>query len=313
MSKNIIKINNKSINQAVQNSSKIAGMSLFRIKEEFPKIKWKKHRYLTHGWDHVIIILDDKVVFRTPKSVPKDLQDEFFDEIKLLNYLKKKVRVGIPEYVYISKDKSIAGYKLLAGRELKPSEFKRLSNSGKETIAKQLAGFITALHVTPKSSIKNYNVRIENDQKRYGELVQNIKKFLFPRLSKKDIQIIEQYFNELKAALSHKYPNVLIHNDLTWEHILWDKKKRQINIIDFSDRAFGDPAADFAGLLEYGQKFTERVFALYKGRKDEHLLERSQLYFKRIPLSVMKGSLEGYPCTFKDGYAMFKKRFKIYQ
>jgi len=283
---------------------------LRKIKEEFPELKWKKHRYLTHGWDHVIIVLDDKLIFRTPKSIPADLQSELFDEIQLLHYLKKKVRVGIPEYTYISKDKSAAGYKLLAGRELKPSLFRRFSASEKEIIAKQLATFITTLHAVPESAIKKYHVRTENDYAQYDKLVRDTKQLLFPRLSKADIQTIEQYFSEFKTALSRKYSNALIHNDLTWEHILWDKKKRKINIIDFSDRAFGDPAADFAGLLEYGQKFMKQVFSLYRGKKDKHMLERSQLYFKRIPLSVMRGSLRGYPGTFKDGYAMFKKRFK---
>lgn len=39
MKKIIIKINNKSINQAVQNSSKIEGMSLFRAKKNTIAIK----------------------------------------------------------------------------------------------------------------------------------------------------------------------------------------------------------------------------------------------------------------------------------
>jgi aminoglycoside phosphotransferase (APT) family kinase protein len=42
---------------------------------------------------------------------------------------------------------------------------------------------------------------------------------------------------------------------LTGEHILWDAKNKQINIIDFSDRAFGDPASDFTGSLEYSLNF----------------------------------------------------------
>jgi len=115
----------------------------------------------------------------------------------------------------------------------------------------------------------------------------------------------------LKTALGHKFKRVLLHNDLTWEHILWDKKKQKVNIIDFSDRSYGDPASDFAGLWEFGSKLTNRVYKLYRGKKDDTLLYRSQLYFKRIPLFIMKDALDGYPCTFKEGYEMFRKRFKI--
>ena len=282
---------------------------LQQIKNDFPQIKWKKYRVLTHGFDHIIIVLDEKIIFRFPKD--KEYKAEFENEIQLLHYLKKKVNVGIPEYNYISKDKSIAGYDMVRGRELTASQFRRLSASEKDTIIKQLAEFISTLHATPKSIITKYNVRSENQEINYKNLVRDVKKILFPRLRKQDIQAIKEYFSELKDALGHKYSNALTHNDLTGAHILWDSKNKQVNIIDFSDRAFGDPAIDFSGLFEYGTKFTEKVFKLYSGKKDEQMLKRSQLYFKRIPLSIMKNSLQGRPVNFEQGYKKFKKVFKV--
>lgn len=294
----------------LENSSNFMKAEFFlqKIKNDFPEFIWKKHRVLTHGFDHVIIVLDEKIIFRFPKD--KEHKDEFQNEIQLLHYLKKQVSVGIPGYNYISKDKSIAGYDMVCGRELTLSRFRKLSASEKDTVAKQLAKFISTLHATPKSVIAKYNVRTENQEKLYKELVHDTKKLLFPRLRKKDIQLIEEYFSKLKDTLGHAYSNALIHNDLTWKHILWDANNKQINIIDFSDRAFGDPAIDFSGLLEYGVKFAEKVFRLYSGKKDEQILKRSQLYFKRIPLSIMKNSMHGHPCTFEQGYKMFKKLFK---
>ena len=200
---------------------------------------------------------------------------------------------------------------MVSGRELTVSRFRRLTASEKDTIAKQLAKFISTLHATPKSIIIKYNVRSENQETNYKNLVRDVKKLLFPRLRKQDIQAIKEYFAELKDALDHKYSNALIHNDITWAHILWDSENKQVNIIDFSDRAFGDPAIDFSGLFEYGTKFTEKVFKLYSGKKDKQMLERSQLYFKRIPLSIMKNSLQGRPVSFEHGYNKFKKEFKV--
>lgn len=281
---------------------------LRRIREEFPEIEWRNYRCLTHGWDHFIVILDGKIVFRTPKD--SRYMNELKNEIKLLHYLKKKVKVGIPEYNIVSRDKLLAGYNMLAGRELTVSRFRRLSSEEKEIVARQLAEFITALHATPKSVVKKFRVKSDNQQKIYKDHVRDTKKFLFPWLDKRDVQLIEQYFAELKTALGHSFTNALVHNDLTGEHILWDAENKQINIIDFSDRSFGDPASDFTGFLEYGLKFTKHVFDLYGGKKDDYMLNRSQLYFKRIPLFVMKDSLQGYPCTFEQGYKMFKKRFE---
>ena len=281
---------------------------LEQIKNEFSQVKWEKYRILSHGWDHVVIIFDEKLIFRFPKD--KDYKEELRNEIQLLKFLKKRVKVGIPEYTFVSKSKSLAGYEMLNGRELKLSHYKRFTRSDKEKFAKQIAGFLTDLHSTPNSAISKFNINVDNPSKDYKELANNTKNFLFPRFNKKEILVAEKYLDELKIALDQSnYSNVLIHNDLTWEHILWDKNK--VNIIDFSDRTFGDPASDFAGLWEYGQKFVRRVYEFYQGKKDDQLLHRSQLYLKRIPLFIMKDALDGYPCTFKEGYEMFRKRYKI--
>ena len=308
--RNPTKLSNSGLYKFSNGNSMKAKFFLRKIKIEFPQIKWKKYRILSHGWDYIVIVLDEKIIFRFPKN--KRGRGELKNEARLLDYLKKKIRVGIPEYIFIAKNKSFAGYNLLKGQELKPSQFKRFAISKKEKFAKQIANFLTSLHSTPKLAISRFNVRTENFRKDYMKLSHNTQKFLFPRLNKKERQIIQGYLNELKATLDHSdYRNTLVHNDLTWEHILWDNKKSQVNIIDFGDRKFGDPASDFAGLWEFGSKLIKRVYELYRGKKDDKFLYRSQLYFKRIPLFIMKGALDGYPCTFKEGRDTFKKRFKI--
>ncbi len=282
---------------------------LRRIREELPEIEWNNYRYLTHGWDHIIVILDGKIVFRIPRNLYYEI--ELKNEIQLLHCLRKEVKAGIPEYNYVSRDQSIAGYDMLMGCELTGSRFLQLSASEKDIVAEQLAEFITALHATPKSIIKKFHVKSDYQQRLYEDLLRESKNLIFPRLPKEDIQLVVQYFAQLRTALDHEFTNTLIHNDLTGEHILWDAENRQVNIIDFSDHRFGDPACDFTGFLEYGTKFTRQVFELYGGEKDDGMFDRSQLYFKRIPLYVMKGSLQGFPCTFEQGYETFKKLFKV--
>lgn len=281
---------------------------LKKIKQEFPEIKWKTYRQINHGWDHLIFVLDNKTIFRFPKD--KEYRNKFWDEIQLLEYLKQKVNVQIPEYTYISKDKTIAGYKMLLGDELTLSRFQKLSSQEKNKIAQTLATFLTILHSTPKSIIKKYRVPQEDPRKEYSELVKIVRKFIYPKITQKDIESIEIYFRQLKKTLDDTYQEVLIHNDLTSDHILLDTKKK-VKIIDFSDRALADPAIDFAGLFGYGIKFTKKVFDLYSGKKDQNFLNRAYLYFKRIPLSIMKASLKGQNAKFEDGYTLFKKRFHV--
>lgn len=284
------------------------GALLQKIRDRFPRLEWRKHRVLTNGWDHVVIVLDDRIVFRFPKD--KEYRHGFQDEIRLLHHLNKRVEVGIPEYNYVSDDKSFAGYDMLGGRELTCSRLHRLPAADRDAVAGQLAGFVSTLHATPKHIITKCNVRTEDREKVYQDLVRDTKALLFPLFGKEEILLIEEYFGELRDALSHDYSNVLAHNDLTSDHILWDGKNKRVNIIDFSDRALGDPAGDLAGLLEYGAGFTENVFQLYTGKKDDRMLKRAQLYFKRIPLLIMIDSMRGFHCTFEQGYTVFTERFK---
>jgi len=232
-------------------------------------------------------------------------------EIGLLAYLKKKVDVGIPDYTYISRDQSLAGYDIVPGKELTLARFQRLTKEEKETIARQLARFITTLHAIPKSVLKKCHVCTDDFQRRIATLRRDIKVLLYPRLSKREIKTISLFLNELKNEMGREFSRALVHQDLGDIHILWDRKNKQINIIDFSDRSYGDPAIDFTGLLDYGTAFTRRVYRLYKGIKDERMLIRAKLYYKRMPLWLMMDALRGDPCTFKQGYEMFRRRFKI--
>lgn len=152
---------------------------LHRIKEEFPEIRWRKYRCIEQGWDYHVVILNNDVVFRTPKRSDR-LHGELYDEIRLLKYLKNRVDIGIPDYTYVLKDGTAAGYRLLRGQELKPSRFKRLARPEKETIAEQIASFLTVLHTTPKSVIKKCHLRTENHVDRYIKLVHDTKRLVSP-------------------------------------------------------------------------------------------------------------------------------------
>lgn len=286
-----------------------ADFFLSKIRQELPEVKWTKYKYITHGWDHVVVILDNKLVFRMPKEVTKESKGEFYSEIQLLDFLKTRVKTGIPEYLYISKDKSLAGYKILEGRELTKTIFNKMGAEEKNKVATQLAEFLTTLHTIPNSALHKFKVRKEDSKKSYNWLVSDVTKYVFPRLSLVEIEKIIKYFKEYKSALGLKFTPVLRHGDVGTDHLLWDRKKQCLNIIDFADRSYGDPASDFAGLWQYGSDFVNKVYSRYKGKKDDKLLYRSQLYFKRSPLSVLKGSLTGAPCTFEEGCRMFKQRF----
>ncbi|OYT33774.1 MAG: hypothetical protein B6U87_02950 [Candidatus Aenigmarchaeota archaeon ex4484_52] len=70
------------------------------------------------------------------------------------------------------------------------------------------------MHKTQKSVITKFNVGFEDDKKNHNSLIHSTKKFLFHQIGKKEIQVIEKYFEELKSTLEHNYSNALVHNNL---------------------------------------------------------------------------------------------------
>lgn len=280
---------------------------LGKIKDEFPELRWKNAEYNIQGWDHYVVILDNKYVFRFPKT--KWYIKNLRNEVSLLQYLKKKVSIPIPNYDYIAKDKGFAGYKIIKGEQLRRKIFKILSNETKNAIAKQMAIFLSSLHKTPLNFAHQHNVHKANTLKMYKELVRNTNKYIFPRISKRNQSLIKNYLKELKNYL--KFPNkVLTHGDLYTHHILLSKSKKYISgIIDFGDAKIYDPAVDFTELWLYGKKFVLDVYKQYKGPKDKNFLKRSMMYYKRVPLSVMISRLQGMGGNFKLARQMFKDIF----
>ena len=283
------------------------GLFLRRIRTEFPDLRWTSHRYLTHGWDHAVLILDEALVFRAPKT--QAYRDALANEARLLRYLQPRVEVGIPDYTYQSADGSFAGYPLLAGRELDVATFRRLSEDERGRIADELAALLTAVHETPKSVARQYGVSEQDPRNDHEDLVRDVEALVLPRLAAHEVRIVRTFLAELATELAPACPTALVHGDLSGEHILWNAAKQRVSVIDFSDRSIGDPALDFAELHAYGREFIEHVLERYHGPQDEGTLRRARLYFRRVALETMADSLQGYPCTFEDGYAEFLARF----
>lgn len=278
---------------------------LNKIHKEFPELKWKKAVHNVQGWDHYVIILDNKYVFRFPRT--KHYLKILENEILLLKYLKEKIIISIPQYIYIAKDKSFAGYLLIEGEQMKKKVFNLLPKNSKEIVAKEIANFLSVLHKTPNKIAKKYSSKKVNTKKLYKELVIDVNKYVIHKFSKKNQVLVNNFLEDFKKYL--KFPNkVFTHNDLYSSHILINKKKIS-GIIDFADRRIDDPARDFAELWDYGKNFVEDVYKHYKGPKDDDFLKRSDMYYKRIPFWEMVSRFKGGRGSFRKGYKLFKQRF----
>lgn len=256
---------------------------LKKIKHEFPQLKFSQSKLNTYGFDHAVLILDNKYIFRFPKD--KYYKKKIKIEIKLLDNLKNKTNVAIPNYEFVPKDKSFGGYKLIPGRILTKTAFNKLNKQAKKRLAKNLGNFLTVLHTFPVTTAKRIGLVSEWTIKDRIKDFNKRKKAVYSALTPKEKNLVRHFIKKW-ATLSVPKKFSVIHFDLTGDHILIHKNRLN-GIIDFGDSALGDPANDFAWLWIYGDKFVYDVYNNYDNMKDEHLLLRSKYYYFATLLSSL--------------------------
>lgn len=276
---------------------------LRKIKNEFPEIHWNDYEFINHGWDHQVIILDNKTVFRFPNS--QEYLDLLKNEIGLLEYLATKTKTRIPCYKYIAADYSFGGYELITGSELTKEIYNQTTKDNQKVIINQLADFISDLHSIDLNEVSSFGLDTQNEIEDLGLLKVNTDKYLRQCLSKEELTYVENILNDVANIDSNAFTSVLVHADMSDKHIIWDEEIHEIGIIDFSDRSIGDPAHDFAELYDYGEEFILKVYDKYKGRKDNNFLSRAKIYYKRIGVFLLIDSFLTNKITFQQAKEIF--------
>ncbi len=256
--------------------------SVVKIREEFPKLRFKKIKDVDVGEDHAVFILDDMLVFRFPRN--EKYKKTLAAELKLLKSLSKRhLPFAIPQYCYIAGGKEFGGYPLIKGRKMTRQRFSALTRKERRAVISQLASFLTTLHSVPANTIPaqkdNKASRPELYAARYWkERRRVIASAVFPKLLKR----LDAFFSVYAEKTNSAPHRTIIHRDLRDEHVLLNPQSRRISgIIDFGDATIGDPAFDFTWLWEYGKETAEEIYRKYRGPKDAEFLKRSHAHYLR--------------------------------
>lgn len=250
-----------------------------KILDQFGQFTWKKFSTFTRWLDHRVVIFENNVIFRFPRTT--QYKEKFTGEIEFLRDFFSLTPVKIPQYIFIWEKSSFAGYTMIQWDEFTAKIFSWISQEDKKIISQQLAEFLSALH---QYNYAKMNLKFESQKKLFLSLRLRMKRYIYPKINLEFKKIIEKYLEwSFVLTRNPQISRVLVHNDLTSEHIfLW--KKNTIWVIDFSDRCITDPAIDFAWLYEYWETFVRSVYDVYTWPKDEMFLQRAFTYYVRIPL-----------------------------
>jgi aminoglycoside phosphotransferase (APT) family kinase protein len=258
---------------------------LVKIHDEFPSLTWDTYKYIASGWDHEVIVLDNSIVFRFPND--NEYRASLAIEIKVLRQLQTLVQASIPNYTFVARDMSFAGYPIVAGEALSKSRFYMLSETDREVIAKQLANLLSSLHMANDKGLDSSKVASSYMPNEQAEVKALASKHLPKALSKDDYRIVEVILEQVDDLLLKSNPISFIHGDVYSDHLLWDEQHQKLGLIDFSDMSIADPAIDFAELYEYGKSFMEIVYQHYTAPKDKTFLQRAWIYQRWIGVFMM--------------------------
>ncbi|NTU99202.1 aminoglycoside phosphotransferase family protein [Candidatus Falkowbacteria bacterium] len=273
------------------------------IKNVWPDFTWKSAKYISTGFDHDIIILDNATVFRLPKK--EDSVRLLKNEIVLLKILSSRISLKVPNYHLVSKDFLCTAYPIIKGEELDINTFNNLSSKKQHLLAKQISLFLSELHSTPLKKVAHLELQERFSLEELNELRNDADSYLHSRISKKEKGEIDEYFSSLSKVF-HKSPKkVLVHGDFSGDNMVIDQHGKLVGVIDFADRAIHDPAFDFIFLWEFGRPFVEDVCDSYQGSKSG-LIERSRAFAQANAIWNM---VQVAKCN-KPGLSKWRAKFK---
>jgi aminoglycoside 2''-phosphotransferase len=259
------------------------------INDLFPEVEIRSLRRIEDGWDNVLLEIDEELLFRFPRRLEQEPQ--LLKEIRLLPRLAEILPLAVPypSFVYAGGERYATpffGYRKIGGVPLSKEHF---ASDPTQRLVRQLAGFLSALHRVPLQLAREAGLPLTSAQQwreDYRRLFEQVRSEVFPRLDAPAQAKWSARWNEyLEQEENFRFSPVLVHRDLTGEHILCDPESLTVTgVIDWGDVTVGDAAIDFTGmLLDYGTTVTEQALHHYQAEVDDTLRGRAAFYAQLAP------------------------------
>jgi aminoglycoside 2''-phosphotransferase len=155
--------------------------------------------------------------------------------------------------------------------------------SARSRLARDLGRFLSTLHGVPVEEARRAGVR---DQDLWTDEYAPLVERALPLLPPATRAWLERRCDDfVRGGGSRDAPRVLVHGDIWGQNLLVDESGALSGVIDFGDARIGDPALDFAGVLnDFPWPFLERVWSHYRGAVDADAARRTRFYSDVAPL-----------------------------
>jgi len=244
---------------------------------------------LGQGLDSIAYLVNNEFIFKQSKH--DEARISLKKEIQILNYLKSKVTLQIPDIEYYSEQYSVCGYKEIKGDKLTPCIYKKMSDDEKDKLVQDIALFLREMHSVPLPDIDGLELNVIDDYKSDHDA---LREMIYDKIPDKSKEYLENLYRRIFADKRiTEYVRVLCHNDLSCNHIIIQNNK-VVGIIDFGDAAISDRDKDFVYLLEdsgeeLGGEFGLKVLEYYNHPNKDIPVLKANLNDEYYPIEQILG------------------------
>ncbi|HHW01051.1 MAG TPA: aminoglycoside phosphotransferase family protein [Clostridiaceae bacterium] len=260
------------------NSSELRYIEL--IKSRYPQLDLSKIEFnKTDGSYSDIAIVNNEVVFKFAKY---DWSAIYLrNEADVIRFIQPFITaLPLPDVELIQQNVTKRAY--VKGSPLYRNVLLKLDYHTQDSVARQIAAFLSQLHSIPVKKAqyaKIGNSQINRTRDEWLVELETMQRKILPYCT----DYVKEYLRQIiQPAIDNEeffeFRPVLIHGDLSPNHILFDKESQRINgIIGFDNAGFGDPAYDLGMLLDHlGENFIKRIHKYYPISAE--YLDRARFY-----------------------------------
>jgi aminoglycoside phosphotransferase (APT) family kinase protein len=232
------------------------------------------------GWDYKVLIVDGAWVIRWPRH--KLAVEEIEQEVELLPVLAPLLPIEVPRFEYVSREPWLVAYRLIPGGPLVAED------------PDGVRAFLDALHTVDVADVPAPR---PDWLETYRDQANEFRRVVLPLLDADERPRGEALLAEVET-LSDFRP-ALTHSDLGPEHLLV-RDEKLVGVIDWGDARIGDPAIDYAWLLN--GPFPDWDV-------DDDLRRRARIYHRLVPwFEVHYGDFTDQPEWVRSGLADVRSR-----
>lgn len=194
--------------------------------------------------------------------------------------------IPVPVEISVGGRPAYVSHRLIDGDELTRERYEALTSTRRRAAAAAVGTFLRQLHDVDRSIVQACGLEMI-DAITARERAVALASGTLPELGQRSRTFVEHVLEQ--PLLAQPEP-VLLHGDLSPEHVLVDAGNTVTGIIDFGDVAVGDPAWDFVYLYaDYGIEFLESAVLAYAPTSLPSFVDRLFLLYE---LELIEWALE---------------------